>query len=100
MKVDYLDQRMEDGSRLFAIIRDPMSWADLKSHLKQMENLEILHFVSDGMVEGWLDFRYFGHQFSINDPMGEFWVFVDDPSCPSFILGELMTHFRKWQPAA
>lgn len=100
MKVEYLDQRMEDGSRLFAIIRDPMSWAELRQHLERMQDLKILRFITDGVTEGWLDFYYFGHQFSVNDPMGEFWFFVEDPGCASFILGELMTHLRKWQPSA
>jgi len=100
MKVEYLDQRMEDGSRLFAVIQDAMSWADLRHHLEQVQDLKILRFTTDGVVEGWLDFRYFGHHFSIHDPMGEFWFFVKDPACASFILGELMSHLRKWQPAA
>ena len=100
MKVDYLDQRMEDGSRLFAIIREPMSWADLRQHLEQMQGLEILQFVTDGVTEGWLDFRFFDHQFSVNDPMGELWFFVTDPTCASFVLSDLTFHLRKWQPAA
>lgn len=100
MRVEYLDRRMEDGSRLFAITQERISWAELRQHLEKMEGLEILRFVTDGVVVGWLDFRYFGHEFSVNNPMGEFWFFVQDPACASFILGELMTHLRKWQPAA
>lgn len=100
MRVEYLDQRMNDGSRLFAIIRDSISWSDLRTHLEQMPGLAILEFVSDGVVESWLDFRLFHHQFSIHDPMGEYWIFVRDPTCAAFILLELMTHLRKWQSAA
>lgn len=97
MRVEYLDQRMNDGARLFAIIRDSISWAELRQHLEQVQGLTILQFVSDGVVESWLDFRFFDHQFSIHDPMGEYWVFVQDPNCASFILLELITHLRKWQ---
>ncbi|MCF7785211.1 MAG: hypothetical protein K9N47_03760 [Prosthecobacter sp.] len=100
MKVEYLDQRMEDGSRLFAITQDRISWADLRHHLERLYGVEVLQFITDGVVEGWLDFRYFGQQFSVNNPMGEYWFFVQDPTCSSFPLSELMAHLRKWQAAA
>lgn len=93
--VDYLDVRMQDGSRLFAILKDPLSWKALRDHLETMQSLKILRFVTDGITEGWLDFEYFGHHFTVHDPLGEFYVFVKDAECSSFILGELMTHFRK-----
>jgi len=89
---------MNDGSRLFAIIQDPISWAELREHLEQMRGLTVLEFVSDGVVESWLDFRFLYHQFSIHDPMGEYWFFVRDPNCASFILWELIGHLQKWQP--
>lgn len=99
MRLEYRDQRMNDGARLFATIQDSISWGELQQHLEQLQGLEVLEFVSDGVVESWLDFSYFGQQFSIHDPMGEYWVFVRDPACASFILWELMTHLRKWRPA-
>ena len=98
--VDYLDERMQDGSRLFAILRDPISWKAMKDHLESREDIRILRFETDGITEGWLDFEYFGHHFTVHDPLGEFYVFVKDPNCSSFILGELMTHFRKLKSGA
>ena len=98
--VEYLDQRMPDGSRLFASFKFPVSWPVFRQHLEQMQSLKVTRFVTDGVTEGWLDFDYFGHHFTVNDPQGEFFVFVDDAECPSFILGELMKHFRKLKPSS
>ncbi|MDI1314401.1 hypothetical protein [Prosthecobacter sp.] len=100
MKVEFLDKCMADGSRLFATTQESISWAELRRHLEQLHGVEILQFMTDGVVEGWLDFSYLGHQFSVNDPMGEFWFFVEDPTSCSFPISELMSHLRKWQPAA
>lgn len=98
--VEYLNQRMDDGSRLFAIFKFPLSWGILRPHLEQMEGLKVTGFVTDSVTEGWLDFEYFGQRFSINDPLGEFYVFAEDGECSAFILGELMKHFRKLTPSA
>ena len=46
-------------------------------------------------AESWIDFRYQGHQFSINDQYGDYWFFVRDPQCPDVILEKVVRHFAK-----
>lgn len=98
--VEYLDERMQDGSRLFAVFKFDPGWRVLHRHLQTMEGLVVTGFLTDGVTEGWLDFNYFGKSFTIHDPLGEFHVFSQDGDCSPFILGELMKHFRKLQPSA
>ena len=47
------------------------------------------------MVESWIDFRYKGHRFSINNQFGDFWFFVQDPACPEALLSKVASHFAK-----
>jgi len=45
--------------------------------------------------EAWIDFRYKGNKFSINNQYGDFWFFVENSSCPDSVLLEVANHFEK-----
>lgn len=49
--------------------------------------------LTDDVTETWIDFDYRGHRFSINDQLGSWWFFVEDPACPDPILDAVVTHF-------
>lgn len=45
------------------------------------------------LAESWIEFRFRGHQFSINDQFGDYWFFVEDPQCPDAVLEAVAQHF-------
>jgi hypothetical protein len=71
-----------------------MPWSALILHLVLLEGVSVMKFITDNVTEGWLDFTYRGHNFSVNDQNGDYWFFVDDPKCPDEILEEVVAHCR------
>ena len=92
---DLFDMRMNDGSRHFADMPEAVFFDELADHAEKLENVEITEFITDGVVEMWLDFEYHWHKFSVNNQLGDYWFFVEDPDCPDEILLEVCDHFRK-----
>lgn len=88
------DQRMADGTRHFAClpaVADPGEgpWHRLKRALEAAPGVTLTKFVTDDVTEAWLDFEFRGHQFSANNQFDEWWLFVQEPSCPPEILAAL-----------
>ena len=83
---------MNDGSRYFGSIPQTVLWYDMRDHVGTLPGAEITGFVTDDVLEAWIDFTYRGHNFSINDQYGEYWLFVDDPGCPDDILWAVLAH--------
>jgi hypothetical protein len=86
--------KMRDGSRHFVDLPEAVFFDDFADHVEELEGAEITEFITDGVVEMWLDFDYRGHQFSVNNQFGDYWFFVRDPHCPDEILLEVIDHFR------
>lgn len=85
---------MHDGSRLFILIpqeRDPIAvvWTILR--LKGAWPT----FVLPSLDQWWIDFRFRGHRFTINDQFGDYWFFAQDPNCPEVILQEVADYFSQ-----
>ncbi len=94
---DILDQRMNDGSRLFASIAEPGPLKRAKKVIGKLDGVEITSFVGDHSSEFWLDFIYRSKKFSINNPNGEYWFFSEDPNCDEELLRELNDFINeKW----
>ncbi|HQU83801.1 MAG TPA: hypothetical protein PKY59_11775 [Pyrinomonadaceae bacterium] len=92
---DLLEMRMNDGSRHFADLPEAVFFDEFADHVEKLEGAEITEFITDGVVEMWLDFDYRGHKFSVNNQFGDYWFFVRDPNCSDEILLEITDHFRK-----
>ncbi len=92
---DLFEIKMNDGSRHFADLPEVVFFDEFADHVEKLEGAEIIEFLTDGVVEMWLDFTYRGHIFTINNQFGDYWFFVKDPNCPDEILLEIIDHFRK-----
>lgn len=93
-----LDEKMEDGSLLFAELSSEISWVDLRNHFERIDQLLIMKFVTDGITEAWLDFYYYDQHFTIHCPLDIYLVFAQDYDCPAFMLNDLLAHFRAVMP--
>ena len=91
---ELLDRKMNDGSRHFVDMPEVVFFDDFADHVELLEGAEITEFITDGVVEMWLDFEFRNHKFSVNNQFGDYWFFVQDPDCPEEILLEVVDHFR------
>lgn len=80
------DLRAEDGSRHFLSIPEVVGPEDLRDLLAGLPGAVITDFLTDLVTEAWIDFSYRGHTFSVNNQQGEYWFFVEDPTCPDGTL--------------
>jgi len=83
---------MGDGSRCFLELRPNADWYAMRDHVAALHGAEVTNFLTDGVTEAWIDFRYSGHEFNINDSPGDYWFFVKDPSCDDAILSAVARH--------
>lgn len=88
------DMRMRDGSRHFAALPETEPWESLHEHVKRLEGVSDAGMITDEVTEAWIDFRYRGHEFSINNQHGDYWLFVEDPACPAEVLEAVLTHCK------
>ena len=85
---------MNDGSFLFFDMPASISWDELRARIENLDGARITNVISDLIVELWLDFTFCGHQFSVNNPMGEYWFFVEDAKCPRAILDIVINQLK------
>ena len=87
---------MNDGWRHF--VDFPVEAAffdDFADHVEELDGAEITEFLTDGIVEMWLEFEFRGHNFTVNNQLFDYMFFVEDATCPDEILLEIIEHFRK-----
>ncbi len=93
---ELFDEKMNDGSRHFVDMPVEIAFFDdFADHVEELEGAEITEFITDGIVEMWLEFTYRGQKFSVNNQFADYWFFVEDPFCDEEILLEVIEHFRK-----
>lgn len=93
---DLRENKLNDGSRHF--VDFPLETAffdEFADHIENLEGAEITEFITDGVVEMWLEFTFRGHKFSVNNQLTDYWFFFEDPFCPEDILLEIINHFRQ-----
>lgn len=85
---------MADGSRLFLTLPQSVYPDAAAEHLKTLPGAEFTGFL-DSITESWIDFRFEQQVFTIHNPFGEFWFFVEKPDCAEWILAKVRDHFFK-----
>jgi hypothetical protein len=91
---DLFDLKMNNGSRHFVDMPEVVFFDEVADHVEELEGTEITEFITDGVLEMWLDFTFRGHKFSVNNQFSDYWFFVEDANCPDEILLEVADHFR------
>jgi hypothetical protein len=93
--IQLINETMCDGSRKFAELPQTKLWYDLRDHLQTLRGAVVTRFLTDDVTEAWIDFTYRGYAFTVNDQYGDYWFFVDDPTCPNEILTEVVRHCQR-----
>ncbi len=86
---------MNDGSRHFASMPRRAGSFRMRRHLSKLDGAEETDFITDRAFDWWLDFMYEGHEFTLNEQLGNYWFIVSDPQCPDEILMAVVQHFEK-----
>jgi hypothetical protein len=87
-----IDIRMHDGSRQFVSLPESVPWSVLRDHIACLSGAKVTDFTTDRVTEAWIGFEFSNHRFTVNNQLGEYWFFVDDPSCPSETLHQVAQH--------
>lgn len=95
MYSDLLENKMKSGARHFVDMPEVVFFDDLADHVEELDGAEITEFLTNGVVEMWLDFEFSEHKFSVTNQFGDYWFFVQDAECPDEILLEVIDHFRR-----
>jgi len=90
-----MDSRARDGTRLFGELPQTALQERVRDHVASLPGATLTDFVFDGITEAWIDFRFKGQAVSINDQLGQYLFFVDDPSAPDDVLLEVLQHFER-----
>ena len=94
MAEELLNFIANDGSRQFGEVPQTVLWYELRDHLEKLDGAAITDFITDHVTQAWIDFTYRGYKFSVNDQFGDYWFFVDEPSCPDDILKSILSHSK------
>lgn len=84
---------MHDASRHFLSLPESEPGNLTRDHILKLDGVEVEGYLTDNVTEVWIDFRYKGHSFTINNQFGEYWFFVDDIACPEAVLQIVAEHF-------
>jgi hypothetical protein len=86
---------LNSGALHFADLPQSVLWHDLAAHVGKLAGASGLEVLTDEVTEGFIDFDWRGHHFTINDQSGDYWFVVDDPTCPEEILQALLQHCQR-----
>ena len=92
MAEQLLNVIMNDGSRHVGALPQTALWHELRDHIGGLDGAAVTDFITDNVTEAWIDFTYRACSFSVNDQMGDYWFFVDDPKCPDEVLEAVLSH--------
>jgi hypothetical protein len=92
---DLLENKLDDGSRHFVDMPEVVFFDEIADHVEKLDGAEITEFLTNGVVEMWLEFEFAGHKFSVTNQFGDYWFFVQDVDCTEEILFEIIDHFRQ-----
>ena len=92
---DLLERKIKGGARHFVDLPEVIFFDDFYDYTEEFEGAEITEFLTNGVVEMWLDFEFRGHKFTVNNQFGDYWFFVENPECPDEILLEVIAHYRR-----
>lgn len=90
-----INDLMHDGSRNFVLLPQNKSPLRVLLHVFTLPGAYPTGYLPSLVAGSWIDFRFKGHKFSINNQYGDYWFFVADPSCPEAILSKIAAHFSK-----
>jgi len=92
--MDLLNIIMHDGARQFGDLPQSANWYKLRRHIGKLDGASVTEFITNHITEAWIDFSFRGYQFTVNNQLGGYWFFANDPQAPDEILETILSHCR------
>jgi len=67
---DLLESKIKDGARYFVDLPEIVFFDEFYDYTEEHEGAEITEFLTNSVIEMWLDFEFRGHKFSVSN---QFW---------------------------
>ncbi len=94
LRIDELKAKMNPEARHFVDFPEVVFFDEMSDHIEKLPGCEISEFEADGVFGIWIEFEFSGHKFFVDNAMGDFRFFVEDPKCDESILLEIADHLR------
>ena len=94
MRIDELKESLNDNARHFVDFPEVIFFDEMADHLALLPGSEITEFEADGVFAVWIEFEYRENNFFVDNIMGDYRFFVEDPKCEEDILLEIAGHLR------
>ena len=94
MRIDELREKAGKDARHFVDFPEVIFFDELADHLSELFGCEITEFEADGVFAVWVEFEYRDQKFFVDNAMGDYRFFVEDPQCEEDILMEIANHMR------
>ena len=94
-KFDLLNFKANDNIRNFYAFPFHIDWYKINDRLNSISDIEVNDFITDGIIEAWIDFTYKNHKFSINNQFSEYWLFDNSGECEEEILQEHLNKIER-----
>ncbi len=95
LRIDELRAGKNPKARHFLDFPELVFFDDLSDHIEELPGCEITEFEADGVFGIWIEFGFSGHKFFVDNAMGDFRFYVENPECDETILLEIADHLRR-----
>ena len=95
MRIEELREARDPNSRHFVDLPEVVFFDQLADHIGELPGAEIREFEADGVIAVWIEFGYRGHTFFVDNALGDYRFWVEDPKCEESILLDLAAHLRR-----
>ncbi|MDH3494597.1 MAG: hypothetical protein OEM82_13660 [Acidobacteriota bacterium] len=94
MRIDELREQRNEKARHFVDFPEVIFFDEMADHISQLFGCEITEFEADGVFAVWIEFEYRDNKFFVENKLGDYRFFVEDPKCEENILMEIAEHLR------
>ena len=64
--------KINDGARHFVDLPEVVFFDEFYDYTEVLECVDITEFLTNGVIEMWLDFEFRGHKFSVSNQFGDY----------------------------
>ncbi len=95
MRIDERRHNVSENARHFVDLPEVVFFDDLAEHIAKLPGSKLIEFEADGVVGVWIEFEYLDNNFFVDNALGDFRFYVENPECDESILLDVIDHLRR-----
>ena len=95
LRIEELREARDPNARHFVDLPEVVFFDQLADHIGELPGAEVSEFEADGVVAVWIEFSYRGQKFFVDNLLGDFRFWVEDPKCEEAVLLDIAAHLRR-----